>query len=112
MRRVLFALMFAATAHAELPVARIDRLPEQGIIITAVEFKLEPKFTCEVFYWHPQDENQDGKIESCKDVAYNPCEANDGDRQLIRFVLGGGSCTQVEPPDCSFSPQPAGCSPP
>jgi hypothetical protein len=95
---------------ADLPTIRVDHLPERKITITAVEFTVAPTFTCDVFYWHPQDEDMNGDIDSCRHIEYDPCIANDGDRVLIKYVLSGGDCNPPPlPPECDFSPKDPRC---
>jgi hypothetical protein len=101
-------VMLASKAAAQEP-ARIE-VKELGIDITAVEFTVTKVIQCEVYYWHPRDPNQDGVMEDCVNLEYDPCEYVSGQRVFIQHNALGGSCDPAPPPlSCNFSPKPQGC---
>lgn len=105
----LVLLAFVGAVAAELPVQRVETAPNR-ITVTAVEFTVAPAFNCEVYYWYPDDVNQDGQIETCRGLEYNPCEPLDGQLQLIRAVTSGFVCDPPPPVECDgFSPEPPEC---
>lgn len=110
MKKLMLLVLCPLLAQAAPTEHRIDRLPDRHITITAVEFTTTPVYDCEVFYWHPDDADQNGDIDSCRNIEYNPCDALDAQLVLVRYVMGGGSCDPLPPPlECDFSPLPPGC---
>ena len=93
-------------------IIRIEDLKGKGIEITAVEFTRTSPIQCDdLAYFHKYDPDENGIMEGCQNLKYDPCESHDSHRQLTIFWRLGGNCDAKPKPvlNCDFSPRPAGC---
>jgi len=107
---LIVIVLLAGSAAIFAQSARIDNLPGQGIVITAVEFIAAPIIECPsgAYYFDPGDINKDGKIETCSEIPYEVCSGSGAAIAITRHIMSGSSCINRT---CgpNFSPIQPGC---
>ena len=108
---IIGCVIILASKAAAQETIRVQ-LKELGIEVTAVEYtKVSPIQCADLSYFHKYDPNEDGVMENCQGLKYDPCQSHDMHRQLTMFWHLGGNCNAKPKPvlNCGFSPKPQGC---